>query len=69
MDGCTLDGHNAMTIARWPLASGAKNFSSESTDWTFTKFHRSVPEIEVENFSSLLLKNQACGALQVLKRL
>ena len=24
MDGRTHDGHNAMTIARWPLASGAK---------------------------------------------
>ena len=24
-DGRTHDGHNAMTIARWPLASGAKN--------------------------------------------
>ena len=25
MDGHTHDGHNAMTKARWPLASGAKN--------------------------------------------
>ena len=25
MDGRTHDGHNAMTIARWPSASGAKN--------------------------------------------
>ena len=25
MDGRTHDGHNAMTIARWPLASGTKN--------------------------------------------
>ena len=24
-DACTHDGHNAMTTARWPLASGAKN--------------------------------------------
>ena len=24
-DGRTHDGHNAMTIARWPSASGAKN--------------------------------------------
>ena len=24
-DERTHDGHNAMTIARWPLASGAKN--------------------------------------------
>ena len=26
-NGLTNDGHNAMTIARWPLASGAKNKS------------------------------------------
>ena len=26
-DGRTHDGHNAMTIARWPSASGAKNVS------------------------------------------
>ena len=25
--GQTHDGHNAMTIARWPSASGAKNQS------------------------------------------
>ena len=25
MDGRTHDGQNAMTIARWPLANGAKN--------------------------------------------
>ena len=25
MDGWTHDRHNAMTIARWPLTSGAKN--------------------------------------------
>ena len=38
-------------------------------DWIYTKFHRNVPEIEVKNFSSPLQKNQACGAIQVLKRL
>ena len=26
-----------------------KNFSSETIDWIFTKFHRDVPYIEVEN--------------------
>ena len=26
-----------------------KKFSSETIDWTFTKFHRSVPSIEVKN--------------------
>ena len=46
-----------------------KNFSSETIDWTFTKFHSSVPSIEVKIFSSLLQKNQACGAIQALKRL
>ena len=46
-----------------------KNFSSETIDWTFTKFHSSVPQIEVKIFSSSLQKNQACGAIQALKRL
>ena len=44
-----------------------KNFSSETIDWTFTKFHSSVPSIEVKNFSSSLQKNQACGAIQAFK--
>ena len=26
------DGHNAMTIARWPLANGAKNFMSKENN-------------------------------------
>ena len=43
-------------------------FSLETIDWTFTKFHRNVPYIEVKNSSSLQ-KSQACGAIQVLKRL
>ena len=46
-----------------------KNFSSETIDWTFTKFQRGVPEIEAKIFSSPLQKNQACGAIQALKRL
>ena len=46
-----------------------KNFSSVTIDWTFTKFHSSVPKIEVKIFSSSLQKNQACGAIQALKRL
>ena len=46
-----------------------KNFSSETIDMIFTKFHRNVPLIEVKNFSSPLQKNQACGAIQALKRL
>ena len=46
------------------------NFSLKKTiDWTFTKFHISVPWIEVKIFSSSYQKNQACGAIQVLKRL
>ena len=44
-----------------------KNFSSETIDWTFTKFHSSVPKIEVKIFSSSLQKNEACGAIQALK--
>ena len=31
MDERTHDGHNAMTIARWPSASGAKNGNEAST--------------------------------------
>ena len=46
-----------------------KNHFSETIDWTFTKFHSGVPKIEVKTFSSLLQKNQACGAIQALKRL
>ena len=45
-----------------------KNFPSETIDWTFAKFHSSVPKIEVKNFFSSLQKNQACGAIQALKR-
>ena len=41
-----------------------KNFSSETIDWTFSKFYSSVPYIEVEIFSSSLQRNQACGAIQ-----
>ena len=37
---------------------------SETIDWIFTKFH-----MNVKNFSSPLQKNQACGAIQALKRL
>ena len=29
--GQTQDRHNAMTIARWPLASGAKNHTCNKT--------------------------------------
>ena len=43
--------------------------TSQTIDWTFTKFHSSVPKIEIKIFSSLLQKNQACGAIQVLKPL
>ena len=46
-----------------------KNLTSETIDWTFTKFHSSVPKIQVKIFSSWLQKNQACGAIQVLKDL
>ena len=34
-DGHMHDGHNAMTIARWHLASGAKNWTSGSTEEDF----------------------------------
>ena len=47
--------------------SSKKDFSSETIDWTFTKFHSSVPSIEVKIISLSLQKNQACGAIQVLK--
>ena len=50
------------------LTFSLKNIS-ETIDWIFTKFHRNVPQIEVRNFSSPLQKNQACGAIQALKRL
>ena len=46
-----------------------KNFSSETIDWTFTKFYSSFPLIEVKIFSSSLQKNQACGAIQAVKGL
>ena len=44
-----------------------KKFPSD-IDWTFAKFHSSVPQTEVKNFFSPLQKNQACGAIQALKR-
>ena len=43
-----------------------KNFSSETIDWIFTRFHRNVPKIEVKNFSSPLQKNQPCGVIKAL---
>ena len=45
-----------------------KTSQTTCIDWTFTKFHSSVPSIEVKIFSSLQ-KNQACGGIQALKRL
>ena len=57
-------------IQRQPCAcmrAFVKNCSSETIDWSFTKFHRNVPYIEVKNFSSTLQKNQACGAIHALK--
>ena len=50
-----------------PVCAFVNFFSSENIDWIFTKFQRNVPYIEVKNFSSPLLKDQACGAIQVLK--
>ena len=38
-------------------------------DWIFTEFRRNIPLIEVKNFSSLLQKNQTCGAIQALRPL
>ena len=32
-DGCTHNRHNAMTIAHWPLVSGAKNYEKRKKCW------------------------------------
>ena len=40
-DGRTHDGHNAMTIARWPSASGAKNETSPVICSVSDPFHQS----------------------------
>ena len=51
------------------LTFSLKKNLSETIDMTFTKFRSSVHQIEVKIFSSSLQKNQACGAIQALKRL
>ena len=38
MDGRTHDGHNAMTIARWPSASGAKNHHEKKRKCWYAAF-------------------------------
>ena len=58
--------HVHVSICLWTFS--LKNFL-ETIDWIFTKFHRNVSKIKVKKFSSLLQKNQACGAMQVLKHL
>ena len=54
-DGQTQDGHNAMTIARWPSASGAKTCTKfswlnpkEFKDW-FKGIEKFVVLTQVEN--------------------
>ena len=62
------DNHVRACVCEFVNFFFKKNFSSESIDWTFTKFHSIVPT-SVKIFSSLLQKNQACGEIQALKRL
>ena len=46
--GQTHDGHSAMTIARWPLASGAKYCRAVDLDLAETRRSRSRKHFKIE---------------------
>ena len=76
MDACTHDGHNAMTIARWPLASGAKKicfvyliqkvFMKEMCCGSQSVCQREIPQ--TRSFKKIITILQTCSILTLFRR-